>query len=402
MKRYPAIALLEDFVELSNAGDAPFLGFAPHLLLLADALHQHSPALHWAPAPGPCTSSLWQRPAPLSTSWVDDLMEITNQLISHVPSYPLSSNLATDLAAWPPLPAQLPSIRVAVVQALPLANDSITRWLGGPRGAQVIDLWQAAKDAVLHNTLRPDPLLWPSLLLDGGATCQLLRLLCWNHEMTSLYVLRSILSGMGSLAALVLLLRTTVMDCTDDVCEPRKLLLLDKGYPMSRGQGQGGDLQVECQQYLEAVRSGREAGLMRQAAKSGQVLVHSAHWLASQWCVPPHGMGLMQAEIQALRGRLKAAVVAGWMPTNAEVLLSKALEEKAFDDVTAEDAVIPNLADRNLYLQLCRGMPPPGENSRPSAATYAIRACCGSGSGGTSGSNSDNFLTHFCTDEAAD
>ncbi|KAJ9527037.1 hypothetical protein QJQ45_025253, partial [Haematococcus lacustris] len=528
-------ALLEDFVELvwvplreqlqacrrasswlpsqhqhldrvtSNAGDAPFLGFAPHLLLLADALHQHSPALHWAPAPGPCTSTLWQRPAPLSTSWVDDLMEITNQLISHVPSYPLSSNLATDLAAWPPLPAQLPSIRVvgaddpgvlggcspplpsypiletqaalqAVVQALPLANDSITRWLGGPRGAQVIDLWQAAKDAVLHNTLRPEPcavassssgrgggrscgiesprgepmggslavgsssrvggsppgaqqqkgwcsavavmspwpsdpgprlcnpsralntafldelraesnpsnceellspLLWPSLLLDGGATCQLLRLLCWNHEMTSLYVLRSILSGvfelarqapspptqMGSLAALVLLLRTTVMDCTDDVCEPRKLLLLEKGYPMSRGQGQGGghsnlpslqklashtglssahqamvwvcmsvllpyrDLQAECQQYLEAVRSGREAGLMRQAAKSGQVLVHSAHWLASQWCVPPHGMGLMQAEIQALRGRLKAAVVTGWLPTNAEVLLSVALEE---------------------------------------------------------------------------
>ncbi|KAL6747561.1 hypothetical protein V8C86DRAFT_2906772 [Haematococcus lacustris] len=44
------------------------------------------------------------------------------------------------------------------------------------------------------------PLLWPSLLLDGGATCQLLRLLCWNHEMTSLYVLRSILSGVFELA----------------------------------------------------------------------------------------------------------------------------------------------------------------------------------------------------------
>ncbi|KAJ9509588.1 hypothetical protein QJQ45_011199 [Haematococcus lacustris] len=48
--------------------------------------------------------------------------------------------------------------------------------------------------------------------------------------------------------------------------------------------------------------------------------------------------------------------------------------QEVFEEIPAEDAVIPNLAERNLYLQLGRGTPPPGENSRPSLAVVAVLA----------------------------
>ncbi|KAJ9511436.1 hypothetical protein QJQ45_029906 [Haematococcus lacustris] len=41
---------------------------------------------------------------------------------------------------------------------------------------------------------------------------------------------------------------------------------------------------------------------------------------------------------------------------------------------TPEDAVIPNLAERNLYLQLGRGLPPSGMQSRPNAAVADVLA----------------------------
>ncbi|KAJ9511334.1 hypothetical protein QJQ45_029742 [Haematococcus lacustris] len=46
--------------------------------------------------------------------------------------------------------------------------------------------------------------------------------------------------------------------------------------------------------------------------------------------------------------------------------------QEAFEDIPAEDAVIPNLGERNLFLQLGRGLPPPGRRSRPSAAVEAV------------------------------
>ncbi|KAJ9513795.1 hypothetical protein QJQ45_020875 [Haematococcus lacustris] len=46
--------------------------------------------------------------------------------------------------------------------------------------------------------------------------------------------------------------------------------------------------------------------------------------------------------------------------------------QEAFEDIPALDAVIPNLADRNLFLQLGRGLPPPGRQSRPSEAVEDV------------------------------
>ncbi|KAJ9530331.1 hypothetical protein QJQ45_000698 [Haematococcus lacustris] len=48
--------------------------------------------------------------------------------------------------------------------------------------------------------------------------------------------------------------------------------------------------------------------------------------------------------------------------------------QEVFEEVPAEDVVIPDLADRNMCLQLCRGLPPPGSRSRPSAAVEAVLA----------------------------
>ncbi|KAL6753566.1 hypothetical protein V8C86DRAFT_3028736 [Haematococcus lacustris] len=48
--------------------------------------------------------------------------------------------------------------------------------------------------------------------------------------------------------------------------------------------------------------------------------------------------------------------------------------QELLKEIPAEDAVIPNLAERNLYLQLGRGTPPPGMQSRPSAAVVAVLA----------------------------
>ncbi|KAJ9517975.1 hypothetical protein QJQ45_004362 [Haematococcus lacustris] len=44
--------------------------------------------------------------------------------------------------------------------------------------------------------------------------------------------------------------------------------------------------------------------------------------------------------------------------------------QEVFEEIPAEDAFIPNLADRNMYLQLIRGLPPPGRrSSQPSMSS---------------------------------
>ncbi|KAJ9523814.1 hypothetical protein QJQ45_020000 [Haematococcus lacustris] len=48
--------------------------------------------------------------------------------------------------------------------------------------------------------------------------------------------------------------------------------------------------------------------------------------------------------------------------------------QETFEDIPAEDANIPNLAERNLFLQLGRGLPPPCRQSRPSAAVGTMLA----------------------------
>ncbi|KAJ9519796.1 hypothetical protein QJQ45_013510 [Haematococcus lacustris] len=48
--------------------------------------------------------------------------------------------------------------------------------------------------------------------------------------------------------------------------------------------------------------------------------------------------------------------------------------QELLEEIPAEDAVIPNLAERNLYLQLGRGTPPPGMHTQPSLAVVAVLA----------------------------
>ncbi|KAL6749589.1 hypothetical protein V8C86DRAFT_2441900 [Haematococcus lacustris] len=64
---------------------------------------------------------------------------------------------------------------------------------------------------------------------------------------------------------------------------------------------------------------------------------------------------------------LLGLMVRGWF-TRVRVLPDR---QVVFEDIPAEDAVIPNLA---VSLQLCRGLPPPGRQSRPSAAVEAVLA----------------------------
>ncbi|KAJ9508930.1 hypothetical protein QJQ45_028249 [Haematococcus lacustris] len=48
--------------------------------------------------------------------------------------------------------------------------------------------------------------------------------------------------------------------------------------------------------------------------------------------------------------------------------------QELLEEIPAEDAVIPDFAERNLFLQLGRGVPPPGIHSQPSAAVVAVLA----------------------------
>ncbi|GFH09655.1 uncharacterized protein HaLaN_04836, partial [Haematococcus lacustris] len=64
-------------------------------------------------------------------------------------------------------------------------------------------------------------------------------------------------------------------------------------------------------------------------------------------------------------------MVRGWF-TRLRGLLDG---QEVFEEIPAEDAFIPNLADRNMFLQLIRGLPPPGRrSSQPSAAVEDVLA----------------------------
>ncbi|KAJ9512291.1 hypothetical protein QJQ45_012924 [Haematococcus lacustris] len=75
--------------------------------------------------------------------------------------------------------------------------------------------------------------------------------------------------------------------------------------------------------------------------------------------------------MRALLGSLLLGLmVRGWF-TRVRVVPDG---QEVFEEIPAEDAVIPDLAERNMYLQLCRGLPPPGRRSRPSAAVEDVLA----------------------------
>ncbi|KAJ9517735.1 hypothetical protein QJQ45_004039 [Haematococcus lacustris] len=75
--------------------------------------------------------------------------------------------------------------------------------------------------------------------------------------------------------------------------------------------------------------------------------------------------------MRALLGSLLLGLaVRGWF-TRVRVLPDG---QEVFEEIPAELAVIPNLADRNMYLQLIRGLPPPSRRSQPSAAVEDVLA----------------------------
>ncbi|KAJ9533435.1 hypothetical protein QJQ45_026486 [Haematococcus lacustris] len=76
--------------------------------------------------------------------------------------------------------------------------------------------------------------------------------------------------------------------------------------------------------------------------------------------------------MRALLGSLLLGLaVRGWF-TRVRVLPDG---QEVFEEIPAEVAVIPNVADRNMYLQLVRGRPPPGRrSSRPSEAVEDVLA----------------------------
>ncbi|KAL6749358.1 hypothetical protein V8C86DRAFT_2850415 [Haematococcus lacustris] len=66
--------------------------------------------------------------------------------------------------------------------------------------------------------------------------------------------------------------------------------------------------------------------------------------------------------MRALLGSLLLGLaVRGWF-TRVRVLPDG---QVVFEEIPAELAVIPNLADRNMYLQLIRGLPPPSQQALP-------------------------------------
>ncbi|GFH08124.1 uncharacterized protein HaLaN_03039 [Haematococcus lacustris] len=71
-----------------------------------------------------------------------------------------------------------------------------------------------------------------------------------------------------------------------------------------------------------------------------------------------------------LASLLLGLMVRGWF-TRVTVLADG---QELLEEIPAEDAFIPNLAERNLYLQLGRGTPPPKMKSRPSLAVVAVLA----------------------------
>ncbi|KAJ9515345.1 hypothetical protein QJQ45_006603 [Haematococcus lacustris] len=75
--------------------------------------------------------------------------------------------------------------------------------------------------------------------------------------------------------------------------------------------------------------------------------------------------------MRALLGSLLLGLaVRGWF-TRVRVLPDR---QEVFEEIPAELAVIPNLANRNMYLQLVRGLPPPGRQSQPSEAVEDVLA----------------------------
>ncbi|KAJ9531957.1 hypothetical protein QJQ45_003660 [Haematococcus lacustris] len=119
--------------------------------------------------------------------------------------------------------------------------------------------------------------------------------------------------------------------------------------------------EAEWQQFAQGVcAAGLEAGaVVASEVVEARVVTQLEAWVEA-------------CSMRALLGSLLLGLaVRGWftrlrgLPDGQEV----------FEEIPAEDAVIPNLANRNMYLQLVRGLPPPGRrSSQPSEAVEDVLA----------------------------
>ncbi|KAJ9523459.1 hypothetical protein QJQ45_007151, partial [Haematococcus lacustris] len=98
------------------------------------------------------------------------------------------------------------------------------------------------------------------------------------------------------------------------------------------------------------------------------------HFLMNPLAVVEAGPVLAPNEVEARRVPLiKAQVEACTLRALLGSVLFGLMVRRCFPaDIPAEVAIIPNLADRNLFLHLCRGLPPPGEHTRPSEAVEEV------------------------------
>ncbi|KAJ9512687.1 hypothetical protein QJQ45_018801, partial [Haematococcus lacustris] len=85
----------------------------------------------------------------------------------------------------------------------------------------------------------------------------------------------------------------------------------------------------------------------------------------------------IEAWVEACSKRaLLASLLLGLMVrdsfTRVTVLVDGLYGQELLEEIPAEDADIPDFAERNLFLQLGRGMPPPGIHSQPSAAVEDV------------------------------
>ncbi|KAJ9523464.1 hypothetical protein QJQ45_007155 [Haematococcus lacustris] len=134
------------------------------------------------------------------------------------------------------------------------------------------------------------------------------------------------------------------------------------------------EAQPEPKQAQQAKQASGGARWDRHKSNSWHLKKCKLHFLMNPLAVVEAGPVLAPNEVEARRVPLiKAQVEACTLRALLGSVLFGLMVRRCFPaDIPAEVAIIPNLADRNLFLHLCRGLPPPGEHTRPSEAVEEV------------------------------
>ncbi|KAJ9523460.1 hypothetical protein QJQ45_007153 [Haematococcus lacustris] len=134
------------------------------------------------------------------------------------------------------------------------------------------------------------------------------------------------------------------------------------------------EAQPEPKQAQQAKQASGGARWDRHKSNSWHSKKCKLHFLMNPLAVVEAGPVLAPNEVEARRVPLiKAQVEACTLRALLGSEWFGLMVRRCFPaDIPAEVAIIPNLADRNLFLHLCRGLPPPGEHTRPSEAVEEV------------------------------